>query len=104
MRSTRRIFLQVVVTGLVGGFTKAKPSDGLERPTNRRLHFVQIDVFASERLQGNPLAVFTDARGLSDTQMQSIAREVNHGDKITSVRVGGHAVEVAQGEYALLKE
>jgi hypothetical protein len=24
-----------------------------------------------------------------------------HGDKITDVRVGGHAVEVAQGEYAL---
>ena len=29
------------------------------------------------------------------------ARAEKHGDKITNVRVGGHAVEVAQGEYAL---
>jgi trans-2,3-dihydro-3-hydroxyanthranilate isomerase len=29
------------------------------------------------------------------------ARAEKHGGKITNVRVGGHAVEVAQGEYAL---
>ena len=28
-------------------------------------------------LKGNPLAVFLDARGLSDTEMQAIARETN---------------------------
>jgi trans-2,3-dihydro-3-hydroxyanthranilate isomerase len=79
MRSTRRVFLQVAATGLISGVTKAKPSgrESVERSANRQLHFVQIDVFASERLQGNPLAVFTDARRLSDTEMQSIAREVN---------------------------
>jgi trans-2,3-dihydro-3-hydroxyanthranilate isomerase len=79
MRSTRRIFLQVAATGLVGAVTKAVPlgRERVERPRDRRLHFVQIDVFASERLQGNPLAVFTDARRLSDTEMQDIAREVN---------------------------
>lgn len=79
MRSTRRIFLQVAATGLVSGVAKATPSgrEWVERSPNRRLHFVQIDVFASERLQGNPLAVFTDARRLSDTDMQGIAREVN---------------------------
>jgi trans-2,3-dihydro-3-hydroxyanthranilate isomerase len=79
MRSTRRIFLQIAATGLICGAAKAKASDRerVERTPNRRLHFVQIDVFASERLQGNQLAVFTDARGLSDTEMQNIAREVN---------------------------
>lgn len=43
----------------------------------RRLRFVQIDVFTSNRLEGNPLAVFLDARGLSDSEMQALARETN---------------------------
>jgi trans-2,3-dihydro-3-hydroxyanthranilate isomerase len=79
MRSTRRIFLQIAAAGLIGGAAKAKASgqEPVERTSNRRLHFVQIDVFASNRLEGNQLAVFTDARGLSDTEMQNIAREVN---------------------------
>jgi trans-2,3-dihydro-3-hydroxyanthranilate isomerase len=34
-------------------------------------------VFSSEKLKGNPLAVFTDARGLADTDMAAIARETN---------------------------
>jgi trans-2,3-dihydro-3-hydroxyanthranilate isomerase len=34
-------------------------------------------VFSSEKLRGNPLAIFTDARGLSDTEMAAIARETN---------------------------
>ena len=37
----------------------------------------QWDVFSSKPLEGNSLAVFSDARGLSDTEMQSIAREMN---------------------------
>jgi trans-2,3-dihydro-3-hydroxyanthranilate isomerase len=43
----------------------------------RRLPLVQVDVFASRPLQGNPLAVFTDARGLADGEMQALAREMN---------------------------
>jgi len=39
--------------------------------------FVQLDVFTRTRLTGNPLAVFTDARGLTDKQMQALAREMN---------------------------
>src|SRR5947207_762634 len=39
--------------------------------------FVQLDVFTRTPLTGNPLASFTDARGLSDQQMQAIAREMN---------------------------
>ena len=39
--------------------------------------FVQLDVFTRTRLTGNPLAVFTDARGFTDKQMQALAREMN---------------------------
>ena len=39
--------------------------------------FVTLDVFTDRRFGGNPLAVFTDARGLSDAQMQSLAAEMN---------------------------
>jgi trans-2,3-dihydro-3-hydroxyanthranilate isomerase len=45
--------------------------------TPRRFPFVQVDVFTSRPLEGNALAVFTDARGLSDAEMQALARETN---------------------------
>ena len=43
----------------------------------RRLAMAQWDVFTSKPLEGNSLAVFFDARELSDAQMQSIAKEMN---------------------------
>ena len=43
----------------------------------KRLPFVQVDVFTATALKGNQLAVFPDARGLSDDQMQALAREMN---------------------------
>jgi trans-2,3-dihydro-3-hydroxyanthranilate isomerase len=43
----------------------------------RRFAFVQMDVFTSVPLEGNQLAVFPDSRGLSDSEMQSVAREMN---------------------------
>jgi trans-2,3-dihydro-3-hydroxyanthranilate isomerase len=39
--------------------------------------FVTVDVFTDHRFGGNPLAVFPDARGLSDADMQSLAAEFN---------------------------
>jgi len=39
--------------------------------------FVTVDVFTDRRFGGNPLAVFPDARGLSDEQMQALAMEFN---------------------------
>jgi len=42
-----------------------------------RYSFVQFDVFTARKFQGNSLAVFPDARGLDDAQMQLIAREMN---------------------------
>src|SRR5437879_246119 len=43
----------------------------------QRLSFAQWDVFTARALEGNSLAVFPDARGLTDDQMQAIAREMN---------------------------
>jgi trans-2,3-dihydro-3-hydroxyanthranilate isomerase len=43
----------------------------------RSYRFVTLDVFTDTRFGGNPLAVFTDARGLSDAEMQALAREMN---------------------------
>jgi trans-2,3-dihydro-3-hydroxyanthranilate isomerase len=43
----------------------------------RAFDYVQVDVFAERPLQGNQLAVFTDARGLSTEEMQALARETN---------------------------
>jgi trans-2,3-dihydro-3-hydroxyanthranilate isomerase len=42
----------------------------------RRFGFAHVDVFARRPLEGNPLAVFTDARGMTDGEMQSVAREM----------------------------
>jgi trans-2,3-dihydro-3-hydroxyanthranilate isomerase len=39
--------------------------------------FAQLDVFTRTSLTGNPLAIFNDARGLTDRQMQALAREMN---------------------------
>src|SRR5436305_14196051 len=44
---------------------------------DRTYEFVQLDVFTQTPLTGNPLAVFTDARGLDDGVMQALARELN---------------------------
>jgi len=43
----------------------------------RRFRYVQLDVFSSRPLEGNALAVFFDGRGLSDEEMQAVAREMN---------------------------
>jgi trans-2,3-dihydro-3-hydroxyanthranilate isomerase len=45
--------------------------------TLRRLSMVQWDVFSSRPLEGNSLAVFLDGRGLTDAEMQAIAKEMN---------------------------
>jgi PhzF family phenazine biosynthesis protein len=44
-----------------------------------RYGFRIVNVFTvdNDRLSGNPLCVFEDARGLSDAQMQALARQLN---------------------------
>lgn len=46
----------------------------------RRYRFFQADVFTDRPFGGNQLAVFTDARGLSDGEMQTLAREMNFSE------------------------
>jgi trans-2,3-dihydro-3-hydroxyanthranilate isomerase len=43
----------------------------------RTYEFVQVDVFTQTALTGNSLAIFTDARGLEDGEMQALARDMN---------------------------
>jgi trans-2,3-dihydro-3-hydroxyanthranilate isomerase len=48
----------------------------------RRFRYVIADVFTDEPLTGNALAVFTDARDLSETDMQALARETNLSESV----------------------
>jgi trans-2,3-dihydro-3-hydroxyanthranilate isomerase len=44
---------------------------------HRAFDYALVDVFAERSLEGNALAIFTDARGLTTEQMQALARETN---------------------------
>src|SRR5688572_15168511 len=46
----------------------------------RVYRYVTVDVFTQQRFGGNPLAVVTDAQGLSDTEMQALAAEFNYSE------------------------
>jgi trans-2,3-dihydro-3-hydroxyanthranilate isomerase len=48
----------------------------------RRFRYVIADVFTDKPLAGNPVAVFTDARDLSEVDMQAIAREMNLSETV----------------------
>jgi len=44
--------------------------------------FIQLDVFTDQAFCGNPLAVFPEAEGITDEQMQQIAREMNLSETV----------------------
>lgn len=46
------------------------------------LRYATCDVFTDTPLTGNQLAVFTDARGVSDSLMQSLALEVGYSETV----------------------
>jgi trans-2,3-dihydro-3-hydroxyanthranilate isomerase len=48
----------------------------------RELLFVQVDVFTERVFGGNPLAVVFEGAGLSDAEMQAIAREMNVSETV----------------------
>jgi len=54
--------------------TSGLGAKGEDRRT-RQYSYVQLDVFTERPLEGNALAVFPDARGMSDAEMQAVARE-----------------------------
>ena len=41
-----------------------------------------IDAFTNEPFQGSPIVVFPEAEGLTDEQMQLIAREMNQTETV----------------------
>ena len=47
---------------------------------SRSYRFWIVDVFTARRFGGNPLAVLPDAKGLTETEMQQIAREFNFSE------------------------
>jgi trans-2,3-dihydro-3-hydroxyanthranilate isomerase len=59
----------------------------------RNFRYVLADVFTERPLTGNPLAVFTDGRGLSTETQQAIAREMNLSETVFVFppEKGGHA-------------
>jgi trans-2,3-dihydro-3-hydroxyanthranilate isomerase len=63
---------------------------------SRTYRFVWVDVFAKTPLEGNQLAVFPDARGLSDDEMQAIARET-HLSETTFVFPENEAADLEHG-------
>ncbi len=65
-------------------------------PPKQRYSFVQLDVFSAKPFEGNSLAVFPDARGLSDGEMQNIAREMNLSET-TFVLPGEASTEKERG-------
>jgi trans-2,3-dihydro-3-hydroxyanthranilate isomerase len=74
--------------------------------------YTVLDVFTGTPLQGNPLAVFTDASGLSDTVMQRTARELNLSETVfmfgpsqdcdTAIRIFTPAAEVPFAGHPVL--
>ncbi len=64
---------------------------------DRTYEFVQLDVFTQTPLAGNPLAIFTDARGLNDGEMQALAREMNLSET-TFILARDAATEAQEGK------
>jgi trans-2,3-dihydro-3-hydroxyanthranilate isomerase len=54
-----------------------EPVTSMTSTARHSYDYALVDVFAEQSLEGNALAVFTDARGLTTEQMQAIARETN---------------------------
>ncbi|HVP50786.1 MAG TPA: PhzF family phenazine biosynthesis protein [Terriglobales bacterium] len=72
---------------------RKQPASGRKK---RRFTFVKVDVFTSRALEGNQLAVFPDARGLRDREMQALAREMNLAET-TFVLPRPRTIESRQG-------
>src|SRR5438876_1595486 len=64
---------------------------------DRTYEFVQLDVFTQKPLAGNPLAIFPDARGLNDGEMQALAREMNLSET-TFILPRDAAIEAREGK------
>src|SRR5579862_4762928 len=81
MRIDRRTFIGFAAAGAVTRGADAREVEGgkKHRAVNSasRYDFRQVDVFSSEPLRGNPLAVVFRADALSDDQMAALASWMN---------------------------
>jgi trans-2,3-dihydro-3-hydroxyanthranilate isomerase len=78
MKFARRTLIRTIAASTAGGaLVRYAGAFGAPAAAGRRFPYVQMDVFTSQRLQGNQLVVFTDARGLIDAEMLALARETN---------------------------
>ena len=57
----------------------------------RKVSYTVVDVFTTTPLTGNPLAVFTDARGVGRERMQAIAAELNLSETVFMLPAEGDA-------------
>ena len=64
--------------------------------TGRTYAWAQVDVFAERVLEGNMLAIFPDARGLTTDEMQALARETNLSET-TFILPADEATEARDG-------
>src|ERR1700704_4178800 len=65
----------------------------------RTYDFVQLDVFTKTPLQGNALAIFPDAREISDHEMQALAKEMNLSETVFIIPRDA-ATEAQEGKKA----
>jgi len=70
----------------------------------KRIFYI-VDVFAEQKYAGNQLAVFRDTKGLSDAEMQEIAKEM-HFSETTFIlseerRNGGYDVRIFTPEHEI---
>ena len=63
----------------------------------RSFAYTQVDVFAARPLEGNMLAIVHDGRGLSDAEMQALARETNLSETTFILPADDPATEAADG-------
>lgn len=49
-----------------------------------RFRYVVADVFTDTPLQGNQVAVFTNAQEIPEHQLQALAREINYSETVLS--------------------
>ena len=85
MKLTRRQLgaLGLGTIGWLGGSSPRRTRSaqvGGAATERREYPFYQYDVFTSQAMSGNQLAVFTSPEGLSDDQMQALALEMNFSE------------------------
>jgi trans-2,3-dihydro-3-hydroxyanthranilate isomerase len=76
MHLNRRKMLQIAGAAALTATNRATA----QKMGAKTFDFVQVDVFTSNPLEGNPLCVFPQAQSLSDDQMMAVTRELNHSE------------------------